>query len=121
MTTRYVDISELTELSRREMMKAILDKRDAVVKTAGKVSQEALSEWQSTAPMLTGRLRNSVVLSKHKYTAGLKVADDRFRLVNILNSHKKGPHHPHGFKTAGFYDKYKSKYTSKFRDEALKD
>lgn len=110
---KYYDISQLSVLSRREMVKAILDARDRVVNTGGFVSQRAIDEWHSVAPIKTGRLRNSVTLSKHKYTAGVKVTDDRFRLVNILNY----SNHMH---TKGFYTKWKNKYVKEFQDEALK-
>lgn len=118
MSNRYVDISQLTELSRREMLKAILDKRDATVLIAARVCDSAINEWHNTAPIKTGQLRNSVSLSKHKYTAGIHITDDRFRLVNILNSKRHTPHRPHGWRTAGFYDKFKRKYIREFQKEA---
>lgn len=111
--TKYYDVSQLSALSRREMVKGILDARDRVVNTAGLVSQRAIDDWHSVAPIKTGRLRNSVTLSKHKYAAGVKVTDDRFHLVNILN------YSDHMY-TKGFYTNWKNKYVKEFQDEALK-
>lgn len=105
MSTKTVDISDLSTKSRKYMVAATLEKRDKINKAARGVAHSALSNWQSTAPRKTGKLRNSVAFSANKSTAGVTTVSAQFHLVNILNNNKTRTR-----KTAGFYNRYKNDF-----------
>lgn len=90
---KKVDVTQLTELSRKAMVKAILDKRDEVIQIGNKEAQAFIHDWQSTAPKKTGFTRKALSLQHNppKYLTKVVVADYRPNgfpepyLINILN------------------------------------
>lgn len=90
---KKVDVTQLTELPRKAMVKAILDKRDEVIQIGNKKAQAFIRDWQSTAPKKTGFTRKALSLRHNppKYLTKVVVADYRQNgfpepfLINILN------------------------------------
>ena len=90
---KKVDVTQLTELPRKAMVKAILDKRDEVIRIGNKEAQAFIHDWQSSAPNKTGFTSKALFLQHNppKYTTKVAVADYRPNgfpepyLVNILN------------------------------------
>ena len=114
---KKVDVTQLTELSRKAMIKAILDKRDEVIKIGSKEAQAFIRDWQSTAPNKTGFTRKALSLQHNppKYTTKVVVADYRPNgfpepyLINILNKRTR-------FKTR-LVNKYKRSFYKKFNNK----
>ena len=98
MTSRKIDISNLSELPRRYMVAKILEKRDDVANDAKKQMNSSLSVWQSTAPYKTGRMRSLMTVNSDKYSAALVPRDSYIMVANSVN--KYGKH-------KGFMDKFK--------------
>ena len=105
MTTHKVDISSLSTLSRKLMIAKVLEKRDKVAKRGKAEANSALGDWRSSAPIKTGRLRNSFAVSTTKSGAQLSEVDNRLKLVNILNNRGK---------TRGFYTRFLRKHGQSF-------
>lgn len=105
MTSRRVDISQLTTLSRKLMTAKILEKRDKIAIKAKGEANSSLGDWRSTAPVKTGQLRNSFKLTSNKSGAQLTPINERLRLVNILNNRGK---------TKGFYSTFVRKHGQAF-------
>ena len=90
---KKVDVTQLTELPRKAMVKAILDKRDEVIQIGNREARSFVNDWQSTAPKKTGFTRKALSLQHNppKYITKVVVADYRQNgfpepyLVNILN------------------------------------
>lgn len=90
---KKVDVTQLTELSRKAMVKAILDKRDEVIQIGNREAQSFIRDWQATAPKKTGFTRKALSLQHNppKYITKVAVADYRQNgfpepyLINILN------------------------------------
>ena len=90
---KKVDVTQLTELPRKAMVKAILDKRDEVIQIGNRAARSFVNDWQSTAPKKTGFTRKALSLQHNppKYITRVVVADYRQNgfpepyLVNILN------------------------------------
>lgn len=90
---KKVDVTQLTELSRKAMVKAILDKRDEVIQIGNREAQSFIRDWQSSAPNKTGFTRKALSLQHNppKYLTKVVVADYRKNgfpepfLINILN------------------------------------
>lgn len=110
---KKVDVTQLTELSRKAMIKAILDKRDEVIQIGNKEAQSFIRDWQSTAPKKTGFTRKALSLQHNppKYLTKVVVADYRQNgfpepfLINILNKRTR-------FKTR-LVNKYKRSFYKK--------
>lgn len=98
MTTKRIDVSQLSELPRRYMTAKILEKRDDVAKSAGSSMSGSLSVWTSTAPIKTGRMRSTMTLKRGKYGATMVPRDSYMMVINSVN--KRG-------KNKGFLDRFK--------------
>ncbi len=98
MTTRRIDISDLSKLPRRYMVAKILEKRDDVAKDAKGQINRSLSVWQSTAPYKTGRMQSLMTVHSDKYSSALVPRDGYIMVANAIN--KRGKH-------KGFMDKFK--------------
>lgn len=98
MTSRKIDISNLSELPRRYMVAKILEKRDDVANDAQKQMNASLSVWQATAPFKTGRMQSLMTVHSDKYSAALVPRDSYMMVANSVN--KRGKH-------KGFMDKFK--------------
>lgn len=114
---KRIDITQLTELPRKAMIKAVLDKRDEVISIGNKEARAFVNEWQSTAPKKTGFTRSALSLQHNppKYVTKVVVADYRPNgfpepyLINILNKHTR-------FKTR-LINKYKRSFYKKFNNK----
>lgn len=90
---KKIDVTQLTELPRKAMIKAVLDKRDEVIQIGNKEALSFIRDWQSTAPKKTGFTRKALSLQHNppKYITKVVVADYRQNgfpepfLINILN------------------------------------
>lgn len=90
---KKVDVTQLTELPRKAMIKAILDKRDEVIRIGNREARDFVNDWQATAPNKTGFTRKALSLQHNppKYITKVVVADYRQNgfpepfLINILN------------------------------------
>ena len=110
---KKVDVTQLTELSQKAMVKSILDKRDEVIQIGNKEAQAFIHDWKSSAPNKTGFTRKALSLQHNppKYTTKVVVADYRPNgfpepyLVNILNKRTR-------FKTR-LVNKYKRSFYKK--------
>lgn len=89
MTTRKIDVSQLSELPRKYMTAKILEKRDDVAKQAGSDMSRALGVWSSTAPIKTGRMRSTMTLNRGKYGSSLVPRDSYMKVVNSVNKYGK--------------------------------
>ena len=110
---KKVDVTQLTELPRKAMIKAILDKRDDVIQIGNREARSFVNDWQSTAPKKTGFTRKALSLQHNppKYITKVVVADYRQNgfpepfLINILNKRTR-------FKTR-LINKYKRSFYKK--------
>lgn len=98
MTSRKIDLSNLSKLPRRYMVAKILEKRDDVAKDAKGQINRSLSVWQSTAPYKTGRMQSLMTVHSDKYSSALVPRDSYMKVANSVN--KYGKH-------KGFMDKFK--------------
>ena len=114
---KTIDVTQLTELSRKAMIKSILDKRDEVIRIGNKEAQSFIRDWQSSAPNKTGFTRKALSLQHNppKYTTKVVVADYRPNgfpepfLINILNKRTR-------FKIR-LVNKYKRSFYKKFNNK----
>ena len=102
MTKRTVKISELPELTRKEMTHQILNKRDAVGSVAKTSTAAAMSIWKGTAPVKTGRMRAALVKELNKGTSKLVVPSGHGKDLMIINSVNK-----YSRAHKGFYDRFR--------------
>ena len=101
MTKRTVKISELPDLTRKEMTHQILNKRDAVGSVAKTSTAAAMSIWKGTAPVKTGRMRGALVKELNKGTSKLVVPAGQGQEMMIINSVNKYGRHK------GFYNRFR--------------
>ena len=112
MTTRKIELEDLTKLTRKEMAHQILNMRDRVGKNAQASTTAALSGWHGTAPYRTGAMRAAPRMALGKGVSHLEVPSGKeFYKINSVN--KYGKH-------AGFYDKFKRQYGRAFFRSATK-
>lgn len=94
---KKLDISQVTEYSRKEMIHKILDLRDQVIDTGTEEAKAFKQDWESSAPVKTGFTRQALSLHHDppKYLTRVTLQDyrpDGFPepyLVNILNKNGK--------------------------------
>ena len=114
---KKVDVTQLTELSRKAMVKSILDKRDEVIQIGNQEARAFIHDWQSSAPNKTGFTRKALSLQHNppKYTTKVVVTGYRPNgfpepyLINILNKRTR-------FKTR-LINKYKRSFYKKFNNK----